>query len=92
MVDPCAGIGASKESVRAETQTWEHPSVSDRWRIEPEPTEEELAALTVAILSATGGQSMPEPDIGPVSAWLNAARREAIETRIGDGAPWRDRS
>jgi hypothetical protein len=63
--------------------------VSERWQIEPEPSEEELAALTAALVVVTSIQIESEPDVPPISAWRQAARREAANAE-GD-ARWGDR-
>ena len=46
LVDPGAGVGEGETSFESETQARQYPPVSERWQIEPEPSEEELAALT----------------------------------------------
>jgi len=68
----------------------EHPAVSEVWRIEPEPTEEELAALTVVIASLSSAHNGTEPETAPVSTWRNAARRESIGLDMEPGGRWRD--
>jgi hypothetical protein len=64
--------------------------VSERWQIEPEPSEEELAALTAALVVATTVHIEPEPAAPLVSAWRRAARREAVHAT--DDGRWSDRS
>ena len=64
--------------------------MSEVWRIEPEPTEEELAALTVVIASLSSAHNGTEPETAPVSTWRNAARRESIGLDMEPGGRWRD--
>jgi hypothetical protein len=64
--------------------------VSERWQIEPEPSEEELAALTTVLVAVTSVQIEAESVAPPVSAWRQAARREAVNA--GGDVRWGDRS
>jgi hypothetical protein len=58
--------------------------VSEAWRIDPEPTEEELAALTAVIFSVASARIEAEPEIVPISMWRREARRESIDSGVED--------
>lgn len=62
--------------------------MSEVWRIEPEPTEEELAALMTAIMALLQATAEPAPEPRPPSRWLRAARREAINLRDDFRGGW----
>jgi hypothetical protein len=62
--------------------------VSEAWRIEPEPTEEELAALMAAITASLQAVIEPGPEPLPPSRWLRTARREAINAAADLDRGW----
>jgi hypothetical protein len=65
--------------------------VSETWRIEPEPTEEELTALMTAITAMLQSLPAPEPESEPPSRWLRTARREAINSHADMDRGWDSR-
>lgn len=57
--------------------------------VRPEPTDEELAAITATIgLLATRRRAAPPPEPERLSVWVDASRRSAQRAGLQRG-PWR---
>ena len=96
MGDQGTRIGTGEASFGAETQTWEHSTVSEqdgiiRIRVTPEPTPEEMAVISTVVAGLVALPAAADRDVSPSSVdgrerWREAGRREML--RSSDPEDW----